>query len=189
MRHDSGKDVGALEAQSAVRVDAVVEAPPFLDHHPGLCHAEEHLLVEAFIAQPVVEALMLSSGRTPSEHVAFGSCLSRSARFHVSVLPRTARIDVDGADAHLLEPVLDVPGDELGTVVATDVVRHAPLGHGPRQGVEDVLALELTAHFDPEALPAVFVNEGQHLQGHSVISAVVHEIPTPDFVQPHCSCG
>ena len=60
MRHDSSKAVGTLEAQSAVRVDAVVEAPPFLDHHPGLCHAEEHLLVEALIAQPVVEAL----GRT-----------------------------------------------------------------------------------------------------------------------------
>ena len=57
---------GRKEAQSAVRVDAVVEAPPFLDHHPGLCHAEEHLLVEAFVPEPVVEALMLSSGRTPS---------------------------------------------------------------------------------------------------------------------------
>jgi hypothetical protein len=57
------------------------------------------------------------------------------------------------------------------------MVRHAPLGHGPRQGIEDVLALELTAHFDSEALPAVFVNEGQHLQGHSIISAVGHEIP------------
>ena len=56
-----------------MRVDAVVEAPPFLDHHPGLCHAEKHLLVEAFIAQSVVEALMLPSGRTPSEHVAFGT--------------------------------------------------------------------------------------------------------------------
>mgnify|MGYP007063508063 CR=1 FL=1 len=60
MRHGSGKAVGALEAQSAVRVDAVVEAPPFLDHHPGLCHAEEHLLVEAFVPEPVVEALDVS---------------------------------------------------------------------------------------------------------------------------------
>ena len=148
-----------------MRVDAVVEAPPFLDHHPGLCHAEEHLLVEAFVPEPVVEAL------------------------YMAVLPRASRIDVDRRDPHLPEPVLDVPGDELGTVVATDVVRHAPLGHGPRQGGEDVLALELTAHFDPEALPAVFVNEGQHLQGHSVISVVVHEVPTPHFVQPHCPCG
>ena len=121
------KPSGPLEAQSAVRVDAVVEVPPFLGHPPGLCHAEEDLLVEEFVPEPVVEALMLSSDRTPSEHVAFGSCLSRSARFHVSVLPRTARIDIDGADAHLLEPVLDVPGNELGTVVATDVVRHAPV--------------------------------------------------------------
>ena len=32
-----------------MRVDAVVEAPLVLDHHPGLCHAEEYLLVEAFV--------------------------------------------------------------------------------------------------------------------------------------------
>ncbi len=38
---------------------------------------------------------MLSSGRTPSEHVAFGSCLSRSARFYMAILPRASRIDVD----------------------------------------------------------------------------------------------
>jgi hypothetical protein len=99
---DLAKPSGPLEAQSAVRVDAVVEAPPFLDHHPGLCHAEEDLLVEALIAQPVVEAL------------------------YKAVLPRAAGLDVDRRDPHLPEPVLDVPGNELGTVVATDVVRHAP---------------------------------------------------------------
>ena len=109
----------------------LIELPaPVSDHHPAFPQGVEHLPTEAFPAELVVEALMLSSGRTPSEHVAFGSCLSRSARFYMAVLPRTARIDIDGADAHLLEPVLDVPGNELGTVVATDVVRHAPLGHG-----------------------------------------------------------
>jgi hypothetical protein len=139
-----------------MRVDPVVKASPCLDHDAGLGHAQKDLLIEAFVAQAVVEALMLSSGRTPSEHVAFGSCLSRSARFYMPVLPRTARIDIDGADTHLCEPVLNVPGHELGTVVATDVVRHAPLGHGLRQGVEHLLALELATHFDPEALPAFF---------------------------------
>jgi len=139
LRHGSGKGVRALEAQSAVRVDPVVKASPFLDHDAGLGHAQKDLLIEAFVAQAVVEALMHSSGRTPSEHVAFGSCLSRSARFYMPVLPRTARIDIDGADTHLREPVLNVPGNELGTVVATDVVRHAPLGHGLRQTARNLL--------------------------------------------------
>ena len=98
MRHGSGKAVGALEAQSAVWVDAVVEAPPFLDQHPGLCHAEEHLLVGAFVPEPEVEALDLS------------------------VLPRPTWIDIDGADAPLLEPALDVPGSRP----QTESEQHSP---------------------------------------------------------------
>ena len=74
----------------------LIELPaPVSDHHPAFPQGVEHLPTEAFPAELVVEALMLSSGRTPSEHVAFGSCLSRSARFHVAVLPGTTRIDVE----------------------------------------------------------------------------------------------
>ena len=39
----------------------------------------------------------------------------------------TCALPIYRRDPHLPEPVLDVPGNELGTVVATDVVRHAPV--------------------------------------------------------------
>ena len=95
----------------------LIELPaPVSDHHPAFPQGVEHLPTEAFPAELVVEALMLSSGRTPSEHVACGSCLSRSARFHVAVLPGAARIDVEGFDLRLLQPVSQEVGDKLRSV-------------------------------------------------------------------------
>ena len=44
-----GKVVGALEAQSAVRMNSVVEAPPFFDDDTGFGDAQKDLLVKAFI--------------------------------------------------------------------------------------------------------------------------------------------
>ena len=38
-------------------MNPVVEAPPLLDHHTRFGHAQEDLLAEALVAQPVVEAL------------------------------------------------------------------------------------------------------------------------------------
>jgi hypothetical protein len=92
--------MGRLHAETAVWSDPVELLSPVCDHHPAFPQGVEDLPTEAFPAELVVEALMLSSGRTPSEHVAFGSCLSRSARFHVAVLPGTTRIDVERLDLH-----------------------------------------------------------------------------------------
>ena len=82
-------------AQGTVGADVVVLPTPILEHYPGLGQSPELFSIQAFFAQAGIEALMLSSGRTPSEHVAFGSCLSRSARFYMAILPRASRIDVD----------------------------------------------------------------------------------------------
>jgi hypothetical protein len=70
-----------LHAETPVWSDLVELLSPISDHYSAFPQRVEHLPSEAFSAELVVETLMLSSGRTPSEHVAFGSCLSRFARF------------------------------------------------------------------------------------------------------------
>jgi hypothetical protein len=105
--------VGRLHAETAVWSDPVELPAPVSDHYSAFAQRVEHLPPEAFPAELVVEALMLPSGRTPSEHVAFGSCPSHSDRFHVTILPGTTRIDVEGLDSLFLQPVPHEIGDEL----------------------------------------------------------------------------
>ena len=93
--------MGRLHAETPMWSDPVELLAPVSDHYSAFAQRVEHLPSEAFPAELVVETLMLSSGRTPSEHVAFGSCLSRSARFHVTILPGTARIDLERLDLFL----------------------------------------------------------------------------------------
>jgi hypothetical protein len=60
----------------------VVFNAPILDHHPGFGQCPELLPLKAFFPQAAVEA------------------------FNEPVLPRTARIDVERADAGIMQPLL-----------------------------------------------------------------------------------
>ncbi len=62
-----------------MRADLVELLTPISDHYATFAQGVEHLPSQAHPAELVVEALMHSFGCTPSEHVAFGSGLSRSA--------------------------------------------------------------------------------------------------------------
>jgi hypothetical protein len=83
-------------------VGAVIIVPPsvLLEQHPSLVDTGEELAIEKLIAKPTVEAL------------------------HVPVLPGTARSDEERADASPSEPTPKRVGNELRTVVRTDVNRN-----------------------------------------------------------------
>ena len=75
----------------------VVVSPPSLDDDLGLCEAVEDLTVEQLIAQLRVEALA------------------------IAVLPWASRLDERGPRANSYDPLPHGPGDELRTVVGTDM--------------------------------------------------------------------
>ena len=72
--------------------DGVVVDPPGFDEGASLRQRSEHMLVEAFVAQPAVKG------------------------FHKSVLHRLAGCDVVPFDADLLAPPQDRHGGQLGAI-------------------------------------------------------------------------
>jgi hypothetical protein len=94
------KVAGAKVAEAAMGSVLVVFPAVVFDDHPRFGQGVELLAVEAFVAEPSVEA------------------------FDEAVLPRAAGLDVEGFHPVILEPLLDGPGDELGAVVAPQVFEH-----------------------------------------------------------------
>src|SRR6516225_5667164 len=70
----------------------VVHSPP-LDHHLRLLQGVEDLALQAFILQLAVEA------------------------FTVPILPRTARLDIQGLGSHRRQPLPQSQRNELGSIV------------------------------------------------------------------------
>jgi hypothetical protein len=95
----------------------------------------EHFGGQELIAEPAVEAL------------------------GVTVLPRRSWLNVQGLNCHLREPALDRPGDELGTVVAADMLGHAAHGEQLGQCVDDVLAGDAAIDLEAQTLPCVFIDD------------------------------
>ena len=56
--------------------------------------------------------------------------------FIMPILPGTTRIDIPGFDPGLLEPVLDLPGNKLWTIITLYAGRGAPLSE---QSLEHLL--------------------------------------------------
>ena len=72
---------GGAVAEGTVGADLVVLPPPALDEDLGFQKGVEALAIEALVAQLAVE------------------------RFHIAVLPRTARFDEEGRDPDPVQPV------------------------------------------------------------------------------------
>ena len=120
--------LGGKHPEALMRSDLVELLAAISDHHLAFPQGVEHFPSEAFLVELVVKVLMLPSGRTPLEHVAFGSGPSRSARFHLTILPGTARVDGEGLDPCLLQQVPQEVGDELTRSARPSAGYLAPLG-------------------------------------------------------------
>jgi len=125
--------------------------------------------------------LMLSSGRTPSEHVAFGSCLSRSARFHVTILPGTAWIDVERLDLSLLQPVSQEVGNKLRAIVRSDVTRRSMLADELLHHLAHLLRSNVAIHMQRVGLAREFIHYAQHPVIASFHRPIMDEVPAPDM--------
>ena len=99
------------------------------------------------------------------------------------VLPRAARVDVDGLDAVGGHELLDGLGDELRAVVGPDVLGPDLLAdHGLEVDAGDVLLLDGGSHVGSHDALGVLVDDEEDAQGASLPRAEHHEVPSPDLV-------
>ena len=179
-----------------------IELPtPVFDDHPAFAEGVEHLAPQALPPELVVKALVLPSGRTPPEHVAFGSCPSRSARFHVAILPGPARIDVERLDLRLLQPVSQEVGDKLPryappsgslrpaistpfrfrSVIGSKIVRGSMLRDELFHHLAHLLCSNVALHMQRVDLTRVFIHHAQQPKSPSFHRPNMDEVPAPNI--------
>src|SRR5258708_2081723 len=101
----------------------------------------------------------------------------------VSVLPRAARVDVEGLDVALGQPPLKDSGDKLASVVAAAVGGQAPFFGQSFSDVEGFWGGYLGGHRGGEASTVLFVEDRQDAQLPAVVGPVRNKVPAPDVVE------
>ena len=99
-----------------------------------------------------------------------------------AVLPRAAGVDGERRDADSTEPGSKLCGDELGTVVATGVFRHAPHREPLGRRVDGIAARDPAINLQREALPSELVDHREPLELAAALRAIEDEVPAADVV-------
>src|SRR5437763_12562737 len=141
-----------------MRANHIVVPSPTLDDDLGLAQGVEDLAIEKLVAQPRIKA------------------------FDVSVLPRTARGNVGGLCADSADPILHGFGDELRAVVGTNVLGNPAQDEQVRQYVDDVERFEPAGYPNGQALVGKLVDEVEHAELASIMSALLEEVVRPNMV-------
>ena len=147
-------------AMCGVRPDLVVVMAPALDDEPSFGQAGEHLLVQALVAEPAVEAL------------------------HEPVLLRLARRDVVPADTGPVAPIQDRARRHLRAVVAHDRHRLAALRNERIEFASQPTAADRRVHHQRQRLAGVIVDDAQDPQTSAPVQRVGDEIQAPALVRP-----
>ena len=127
----------------------------FTNDYPGLEEAAKEFAVEALVPDLIVEA------------------------FNIGIFPRATGFDVDTADGAFLEPVFDAVSNELGAVVATDMLRSPVLPD--RFLYRSDYVDRPDGMGDPEADPLTgkLIEDGQYAETTSVVCLIGNKVPTP----------
>src|ERR1019366_9237448 len=152
------KNRRALIAQPAVRPHLIVFLPEVAHHDPSFRQRPQLFPVQAFVPKPTMEA------------------------FHKPVLPRAARLNVNGLDAIVLQPSLHNPGDELRTVVASQKLRRTVLANRLLQPLQHIRRLQRPFRSQHMTFPGVFVQDRQHPQRPATHGGVRDEVPRPHLI-------
>ncbi len=126
---------------------------------PGVAESVEDLLGEALVTESAVEAL------------------------GEAVLPRATGLDVERRDADAIEPSSKLVGNELRTVVAADVLRHATHGEELREGIDHVGARDSAISLQREAFSSELVDHRGPLELATARRAIEDKVPAPNFVR------
>src|SRR5690606_30788954 len=141
-----------------VRAPGVVVLTPALNDDPGLGEAVEQLAIQKLVAEPGVEALA------------------------IAVLPRASGLYERRLRADRCDPLPHRPGDELRTIVGTNMPRHAAQDEEVGQDVDDVGGFELPVDPDRNAFPGELIDDVQHPELPAVVGAILDEVVGPDMV-------
>src|ERR1700730_632235 len=141
-----------------MRANGVVVPSPTLDDDLGLAQRVEDLAVEELIAQARVETL------------------------DEAVLPWAARGDVGGLSADGADPLLHGLGDELRTIVGTDMAGNTAQDEQIREHVDDVDRLEPARYPNGQALVGELVDDVEHAELAPIMGTLLDEIVGPDVI-------
>jgi hypothetical protein len=145
-------------ADGGMRPHGIVVTTPALDDDLRLVERVEDLAVEKLVAQARIEAL------------------------DEAVLPWAASLDVGGPCAYGSNPVLHGFGDELGSIVGTDVPGNAAQDEEVRQRIDHVDGLEPAGDANGQALMGELVDDIEHAEPAPVVRAVLEEVVGPDVI-------
>ena len=141
-----------------VRSDLIVLPEPNIDNDLGLFGGVEPFSVEDFFSQGAVKA------------------------FVVSIFPRAAWIDLHRFDPNLLQPVLQMRGNKLGTVVRANK-RWLAMFHQQRvQCIQNIMRIHFGSHCHAERLTGVFIQNRQHFIAAPIAKLIVHKVDRPNMV-------
>ena len=158
----SGNHIWGKESQIAVRVDSIVLVTPVFDDNTGFCQRKEPLLIETLITQTIMET------------------------FHIGILPRTSRFDVERFDSILTEILSGNPGDKLRAIVGTNVPGIPRSAIARLRAANTSCAFRLRATVSADAFTGKLVDQGEDPQGSTFIGSVRYKIPAPNMVGMLC---
>jgi hypothetical protein len=122
-----------------VRPPVVVVVLPGCRDRPGVAEAVEDLQSQALVTKSAVEAI------------------------GEAVLPGATGLDVERQDADAIEQSSKLVGNEVRTVVAADVLRHAAHGEELREGIDHVGARDPAIGLQHQALPRELIDHREPL--------------------------
>jgi hypothetical protein len=144
--------------QAAMRPPVVVVHSPLVENDPSLRQAQEQLTIEQLVPKPAVEAL------------------------HVAVLPRARLLDGERANARPRQPFLDLLGNELGPVVAAQMLRCTPHGEEVLQRHDHIPSGKGSCHLDRQALPRELIDHHENPHLPAVLRPLREEVIAPHMV-------
>ena len=139
--------------------DGVVVGAPSLDDPPRLGQRGEGVLIEAFIAQPAVEAL------------------------HEGILDRLAGGDVMPFDSGVLGKAQDCPAHELRAVVGDDHAGTTAPGDQLAELAHDAGPGERSVDHRGQALAREVVDDVQHPEAAPIVQRIGDEVQAPALVR------
>src|ERR1017187_6675164 len=145
-----------------MRSDLVVLAPELFNDDLRIDSISEPLHRQALITQLAVERLV------------------------GAVLPGFARIDAGGVDVSLQQPAQDGSGDELRTIIRSQVPRRTVHAHEFRQHLDHSARTDAAADIDGQTLSRVFINYRKTLDLLAIGARIEHEIVRPDLAHVRC---
>ena len=140
-----------------MRSNGIVMLPPALDQHLRLAKRGEDFHIEQFVAQLGIEALI------------------------VSVLPRTARLDIECSHADPAEPRAYCLGPEFAAIVRSDMLGRSVDGEQIREAMQDIVRVQLAGDDDCQTLASELVDYSQHAEFAPILSAIFDKIIGPDM--------